>query len=168
MDQADVARKIRDSLPGNGLFADKAWRVSPEPFPLEKKTVKALEKLGPILYRFQKSADLLYRRSRKGTLPDWIAGYLDQGKPTDIINMGLAGKTAEALPRVIRPDLILTDEGYTASELDSVPGGIGLTAWLAEVYGSQKPESKIVGGNEGMIRGFKSIFPGAGADILVS
>jgi hypothetical protein len=34
------------------------------------------------------------------------------------------------LPRVIRPDLLLTETGLAVTELDSVPGGIGLTAWL--------------------------------------
>ncbi|MDF1755701.1 MAG: hypothetical protein P1U89_23125 [Verrucomicrobiales bacterium] len=168
MNQTDTARKIRDALPESGLFADRAWRVSPEPFPLDKKTVKALEKLGPILYRFQRSADLIYRRSRKGTLPDWISGYLDQGKPESLTAMGLEGKNAEALPRVIRPDLILTEGGYAASELDSVPGGIGLTAWLGQVYSSQLPDRPIVGGPDGMLEGFRSIFSDKGADILVS
>ena len=31
-------------------------------------------------------------------------------------------------PTVLRPDLLLTDEGFVMTELDSVPGGIGLTA----------------------------------------
>jgi hypothetical protein len=31
---------------------------------------------------------------------------------------------------VIRPDLVLTDEGFAIVELDTVPGGIGVTAWL--------------------------------------
>lgn len=166
MSQVETARKIRASLPASGLFADKAWRISPQPFPIDKKTVKALQKLGPVLYRFQKTADLIYRRSRKGTLPAWIAEYLDQGKPKDLLDMGLAA--GEDLPRVIRPDLILTDNGFTASELDSVPGGIGLTAWLAEVYQNALPESKIIGEVDGMLKGFASIFPSGGADILVS
>ena len=28
------------------------------------------------------------------------------------------------------PDLLITDHGFALTELDSVPGGIGLTAWL--------------------------------------
>jgi hypothetical protein len=168
MKPEDVARRIRDALPGEGLFAEKAWRVSPEPFSLPKKTVKALQKLGPVFYRFQKASDLIYRRSRKGSLPEWISAYLDQGKPVELIELGLSGAVSDTLPRVIRPDLILTEEGYIASELDSVPGGIGLTAWLGEVYGKADPEQQIIGGNRGMIRGFESIFREGGIDILVS
>ncbi|MDF1813288.1 MAG: hypothetical protein P1V20_13910 [Verrucomicrobiales bacterium] len=168
MNQAETARKIRDSLPESGLFAEKAWRISPTPFPLEKKTVKALQKLGPVLYRFQKAADLIYRRSKKGSLPEWIAGYLDQGKPKELLEIGISGAAVEEIPRVIRPDLILTEDGFAASELDSVPGGIGLTAWLAEVYQTANPESKIIGGVDGMLTGFQSIFPRGEADILIS
>ena len=168
MTPQDTARKIRDALPSEGLFAEKDWRISPEPFPLPKKTVRALEKLGPVLYRFQRTCDLLYRRSKKGTLPDWVAAYLDQGKPPELTELGASGAAKESLPRVIRPDLILTDSGYAASELDSVPGGIGLTAWLAGVYSTACPDRKIVGGREGMQTGFRSLFPTREADILVS
>jgi hypothetical protein len=40
--------------------------------------------------------------------------------------------------------LILTDEGYTIAEIDSVPGGIGLTGWLNQTYSAFDPE--IIGG----------------------
>ncbi len=162
------AESIRDSLPANGLFAEKAWRISPIPFPLEKSQVKQLQKLGPVLHRFQKACDTIYRRSKKGSLPGWIANYLDAGKPESLIESGLASPVVEELPRVIRPDLILTEEGFAASELDSVPGGIGLTAWLEEIYSKHNPESRIVGGDSGMLNGFGSIFAPEGADILVS
>ena len=69
-----------------------------------------------------------------------------------------------AIPRVIRPDLILTEGGYIIAELDNVPGGIGLTAWLDQVYSDNG--AKILGGTEGMLDGFASILPGG--DIVVS
>ena len=162
------AGRVRDSLPEGGLFAEKAWRISPEAFPLSKKEVRTLERLGPILLKFQQAADLIYRRSRKGSLPGWVADYLNRGKPESLLETGLASPVAEAVPRVIRPDLILTENGFTASELDSVPGGIGLTAWLGEVYSTITPEAEIVGGADGMSSGFSSIFKTDAADILVS
>ena len=67
-------------------------------------------------------------------------------------------------PRVIRPDLILTEGGYIIAELDNVPGGIGLTAWLDQIYSDNG--AKILGGTEGMLDGFASILPGG--DIVVS
>jgi hypothetical protein len=39
-----------------------------------------------------------------------------------------------AFPPVLRPDLLLTGEGFAMTELDSVPGGIGLTAFLNRLY----------------------------------
>ena len=162
------AATVRAAIPEGGLFAEKAWRVSPTPFPLEKKTVKALEKLGPVLLKFQQSCDLIYRRSKKGTLPEWVSNYLDRGKPGDMLEKGLSAANLDAVPSVIRPDLILTDDGFVATELDSVPGGIGLTAWLEEIYTSTSPCCELVGGEGGMLKGFASLFKNDGADILVS
>jgi len=165
---AERARRVQAALPSGGLFSEKSWRVSPEAFPLSRSEARALEDLGPLLQRYQRVCDLLYRRSRKGTLPSWIAGTLDAGKPPDLLELGLANPVSEALPRVIRPDLILTDEGFAATELDSVPGGIGLTAWLSQTYAAIDPDASLVGGAEGMLEGFASIFRDGGADILVS
>lgn len=162
------ARRVRDAFPQGGLFAQKEWRVSPEPFPLSRSEFRRLEALGPILLRYQRSSDLLYRRSRKGNLPAWIADYLDRGKPIDLIETGLAHATLDETPRVIRPDLILTASGFTAVELDSVPGGIGLTAWLGETYAQIDNAYQIIGGATGMADGFSSIFRSDKVDLLVS
>ena len=74
------------------------------------------------------------------------------------------------VPRVIRPDILLTEAGFSITELDSVPGGIGLTGWLNQAYsrlaGTENPSAtphppsspQILGGAEGMLRGFESIF----------
>lgn len=164
----DRAARIQAALPEGGLFAEKAWRVSPEAFPLSKKEVKTLEKLGDLLHRFQKTCDLIHRRSRKGTLPSWIADYLDRGKPEWLLETGVSSSLADVVPSVIRPDLILTEEGFTATELDSVPGGIGLTAWLGRIYSEVNTDHTIIGGSDGMLQGFSSIFPRGEADILVS
>ena len=53
------------------------------------------------------------------------------------------------LPFVIRPDVIPTRNGMIATELDSIPGGIGFTASLGERYG--KLGCDIVGGADGMV-----------------
>jgi hypothetical protein len=162
------AERVRAAMPEGGLFAEKEWRVSPEPFVLTKAEVRQLEHLGPLFHRFQKTGDLLYRRSRGGTLPAWIAKDLDRGKPESLLGAGLASATLTETPRVIRPDLILTADGFSATELDSVPGGIGLTAWLGETYAALDPSHEIIGGARGMFDGFASIFAAGGADLLVS
>ncbi len=67
---------------------------------------------------------------------------------------------------MLRPDLVLTDEGFTIAELDNVPGGMGLTGWLNQTYASFGTHD-ILGGARGMIDGFRDILGGAG-DVLVS
>lgn len=167
-DPASKAERVRAALPQGGLFAEKAWRISPEPFVLSRAEWRELEALGPLLWRFQKASDLIYRRSHGGSLPEWISGYLDRGKPEALLEAGRSTATLDETPRVIRPDLILTAEGFLATEIDSVPGGIGLTAWLGEIYSSLDPSHEIIGGPRGMHEGFASIFPDGGGDILVS
>ena len=68
-------------------------------------------------------------------------------------------------PRVIRPDLILDDEGWTIAETDSVPGGIGLTGWLNQTYAGLGFD--VIGDADGMLDGFATVLP-RGGDILVS
>jgi hypothetical protein len=162
---------LRAAMPSSGLFAEKEWRWSPRPFPLSPRTARRLEDLGHRLARFQQASNHLYFRSRKGTLPGYIADTLDRGKPGALLAAATDPGIRESLPRVIRPDLILTETGFALTELDSVPGGIGLTAWLGEAYGSIDParSDRLLGGATGMIEGFRSILPGdAGADIVIS
>ena len=67
--------------------------------------------------------------------------------------------------RIIRPDLIGTEDGFAITELDSIPGGIGLTAWLNQTYSALGYD--VLGTSTGMLDGFTSILP-QGADILIS
>ncbi|MEI6176306.1 MAG: hypothetical protein WCS43_05445, partial [Verrucomicrobiota bacterium] len=115
--------------------------------------------------RFQQTCDALYRRSAAGKLPGWLAELLDRGKPDWLVGMQRAPSTADQFPRVIRPDLILTESGFAMSELDSVPGGIGVAAWLAKVYSDAGFE--VLGGPDGMLDGFRSLMSGGGT-VLVS
>ncbi|HEY2614844.1 MAG TPA: hypothetical protein VGI42_03985, partial [Chthoniobacterales bacterium] len=101
----------------------------------------------------------------KGKQPAWIATYLDAGKPAELIEFSRQKSFRDDLPRIIRPDLILTDSGYTIAEIDSVPGGIGLTGWLNETYSALGDD--VIGGKEGMIEGFRNLLPDGG-DIVIS
>jgi hypothetical protein len=51
------------------------------------------------------------------------------------------------------------------TELDSVPGGIGVTAWLSRIY--SKAGYDVLGGPDGMIDGFRSLLPHGGT-VLIS
>jgi hypothetical protein len=164
VEKAQRAEAIRSALPEGGLFHEKSWRVSPDAFVIDKKFAEEIGKLGYRLLRFVRACNQLYRFSVGGRQPSWIAELLDRGKPPELVAMQRERALALAIPKVIRPDLILTDSGYIIAELDNVPGGIGLTAWLDQVYSDNG--AKILGGTEGMLEGFASILPGG--DIVVS
>lgn len=156
---------LRAALPEGGLFGGGAWRWSPEPLKLTKAEARQIMALGHPLARFQQACDSLYRRSAAGKLPAWLAELLDEGKPDWLARLQRDPGTAEQFPRVIRPDLILTENGFSMTELDSVPGGIGVTAWLSSVYA--KAGFDVLGGPDGMIEGFRSLLPDGGT-VLVS
>ena len=158
---------IREQLPKEGLFAGHQWRVATKPFGLPGNLVKKLKGLGRVLLKFYQSADLLYRQSVSGKQPQWVAEHLDLGKPENLIALQRENRLKTALPAVIRPDILLTEEGWIITELDSVPGGIGLTACLSQAYTDSGTE--VVGGNAGMTNGFSGIFEGSNnVHIIVS
>ncbi len=161
----DKLATIRAAFPPEGLFAEKDFLLSPEPFAIDDALAKDLEKLGHQLFVFQRACNQLYHQSVKGKQPAWVAQYLDAGKPAELIEFSRSKNFREELPAVIRPDVILTEEGYTLAEIDSVPGGIGLTGWLNQTYASLGAD--VIGGASGMIEGFRSLLP-EGGDILVS
>lgn len=163
----DAVGRVRSAFPREGMFRDKTWRISPEPFPLSPATVAALERLGPVLHRFQKATNLIHRRSVTGTAPAFVADYLNRGKPQQLQAFGRQHATFEHVPLVIRPDLVLTDDGFAITELDTVPGGIGLTGWLSRTYADLGFADSIIGGRDGVFSGFSSMFP-KGADIVIS
>ena len=156
---------VERAVPEEGLFAEKDWLISPTALPLAEKFVKELEGLGYRLLLFVSACNLLYQQSVRGKQPAWIADYLDRGKPEALRELARAREFRDDLPLVLRPDLVLTENGYTVAELDNVPGGIGLTAWLNQTYAALGED--VIGGAAGMVDGFRSILPG-GADILVS
>jgi hypothetical protein len=173
---AERAKFIRDSIPAGGLFAGLEWKISPAPFPLGENLAKEIESLGRVLLQFYRAVNLLYRKSVEGRQPEWVARWLDLGKPRELVEIQRSAAFKNEIPRVIRPDVLLTENGFSITELDSVPGGIGLTGWLNQTY-SQISEGRVsrgpnqdgdsqssslrqnlIGGTDGMLRGFASIF----------
>jgi hypothetical protein len=171
------ARLFSEAGPGSAGMT--RWRVSPTPFLLSPDHVRLFESLGAHLLTFYRALNHLYYESVSGMQPPWVASYLDQGKPESLIAYSRTDRFREDLPAVIRPDVIPTDTGLTITELDSVPGGIGLTGAMAMGYrqlamGQEQRDSSnaplgnsshspsplaprlfdIVGGPDGMIRGF--------------
>lgn len=161
MTPASAAEFVRRQMPASGLFADLHWKIAPEPFRLGEPLAREIESLGRVLLQFYRATNLLYRRSVEGKQPEWVARWLDQGKPPALVERQRAAAFKNDVPRVIRPDLLLTDSGLAVTELDSVPGGIGLTAWLNRTYSQPEADDgtgTVLGGAEGMLQGFASIF----------
>jgi len=134
MTPAEKAHALREAIPPSGLFAGRTWRIAPDPLPLASNLYEEILVLGPRLHAFYKACNLLYRQSVLGKEPSWIHRYLDLGKPPSLLEASQDPGFKNDLPCVIRPDLLLTEDGFTITELDSVPGGIGLTAWLQCAY----------------------------------
>ncbi|MEM6910892.1 MAG: hypothetical protein AAF555_04850 [Verrucomicrobiota bacterium] len=152
---------LEAARPEGGLFAGSDWLGSPEPLRLPPKLGKEIRALGDRLERFVKAADSLYYRSRKGSAPGWLARYLEAGKPEELLRLANHRSQREALPEVLRPDLLWTEEGLAMTELDSVPGGLGILAWLNQVY-AKAGFPEVVGGLDGMREGFGALFPEGG------
>jgi hypothetical protein len=165
MTDSERARVVREQIPSGGLFAGLQWRVAPSAFVLSREFVAELEALGPRLLAFYRACNTLYRHSVAGKQARWVAEYLDAGKPSALIALSREDRFRSAVPRVIRPDVIVRDDGFFVSELDSVPGGIGLTGWLGKTYAELG--DNIVGGAHGMMEGFSRIL-GARGVVVVS
>ncbi|MDC0614071.1 hypothetical protein OAP08_06245, partial [Akkermansiaceae bacterium] len=103
---------LENSAPKAGFFANREWIWSPEPFQLSKNQKKTLNRLGRPLHRFQCVSDELYRLSSEGRRPEWIAKLLDAGKPNWMINHQRSSEQRNVIPKVIRPDLLLTEDGF--------------------------------------------------------
>jgi hypothetical protein len=176
MSPQQAANFIREQIPAGGLFAGLEWKISPTPFPLGENLAQEIESLGRVLLQFYRAVNLLYRKSVEGKQSEWVARWLDLGKPRELIELQRSAAFKNEIPRVIRPDILLTETGFSITELDSVPGGIGLTGWLGKTYSSVGQASRlsqtsqtengdgrdahptVIGGADGMLRGFESIF----------
>ncbi len=155
------AQAINDGLSGTNLHSgmvettgvqNTPFRISPEPFWIDRKLYEEIEALGPHLLKFYQAANRLYLHSVRGSQPDWIRDYLERGKSDTVIDYQRMKRFRTDLPIIIRPDIIPTDDGLIISELDSVPGGFGLLTALTDQYARLGFEP--VGGADGIPDGF--------------
>jgi hypothetical protein len=151
-------------LPGQASASEAAettttWRIAVTPFSLTKDQLNFFHQLGPQLLSFYRALNRLYIDSVRGLQPAWVSGYLDQGKPEGLLSYSRMKRFRDQLPAVIRPDIIPTQDGMVITELDSVPGGIGITACLSALYADREAGDglSLVGGSEGMVRGFAAM-----------
>ncbi|KLU40957.1 MAG: hypothetical protein AA931_00035 [Peptococcaceae bacterium 1109] len=128
------------------------WRISPRPFQIDRNTYAEIESLGALLLEFYRCIQELYFGSASGRLPRWIGEYLELGKPEQVIEYGRMRRFRRDVPLIIRPDILLTEDGLAITELDSVPGGFGLTAELGRAYTLLGYD--VIGGPDGIVQGF--------------
>ena len=150
---------IHSALDSQPLFEAKTWQLSPAAWPVTPEQGEELAAIGTACLEFHQALETLYLRSAGGRnllrnktlLAPWVAEYLDRGKPAALIAHARDPRNRGVLPPVLRPDLLLTEDGFALTELDSVPGGIGLTAFLNRLYAGQ---AGIIGAGDAMISGF--------------
>jgi len=155
---ADAQQAFSDQ----SLFENKTWRYSPQAFPLTAKQVAEIRIIGQACYDFHRALEILYLRSVDGKnllrnrelLAPWVAEYLDRGKPQALIEHARAKALRGTVPLVIRPDLLMTEDGFALTEIDSVPGGIGLTAFLNRLYTDIHGDALIGAGDQDMVEAF--------------
>ncbi len=133
---------IKSTLQDWGLYAGdgetgETWRIAPEPFRLDPGQARFFETLGGLLLSWMRALNRLYFESLKGRAPAWVADYLDLGKPSDLLDLARMNRFKSHLPGILRPDVLLTEDGYAITELDSVPGGFGRTAGLMTLYAGE-------------------------------
>ena len=153
---------LKTTFESQKLFENKTWRWSPYAFGLTPEQGQFIEGLGMVCYDFYRALELLYLRSSQGKnllrnrefLAPWVAEYLNRGKPDALVEYGVSERVRGQMPPVIRPDLLITEDGFALTELDSVPGGIGLTAFLNALYEPVHGDRLLGSGSEDMIDAF--------------
>jgi hypothetical protein len=125
---AGISEELQSFLPCRG---------APAPLALPMEQVEWFRRLGGALLAFYRAKNKLYRESVAERQPAWVARYLDNGKPDALVQLGRAKAFRDHLPAIIRPDVLPLHEGYAICELDSVPGGFGLAARMADCYRRQ-------------------------------
>ena len=149
---------IKSALAAQPLFEAKTWQLSPEAWPLTREQVAQLGPIGAACLEFHQALETLYLRSvagknllrNKPLVAPWVAEYLDRGKPAGLVQHARDSRMRGVFSPVLRPDLLLTEHGFALTELDSIPGGIGLTAFLNRLY----DDDGIVGHGDQMMEGF--------------
>ena len=142
------------------FFENKTWRLAPRAFPLRAQEKEQLEQIGQACLEFLRAVENLYLKSvekksilrNRSLVTPWVADYYDRGKPAAIIRRNRSRRAQGMMPPVFRPDLLLTEDGFALTEMDSVPGGIGLTAFLNRIFGEDDPS--VIGREDAILDGW--------------
>ncbi len=117
-----------------GEYKSVPWLVSPAWFELSNEQISELKKLGGLLYRFLDACNDLYFADEK------VAKLVEQGKPEKVI--ALQRSFPKEMPCLIRPDIVLTEDGFKVTEIELVVGGMGMGSKIKEAHLSVMPVAK--------------------------
>ncbi len=112
-DAREDAYKTNDKVP---------FRVSPTPFTLTAEQKREVENIGNDVVSYFKAIDELYNTDSE------VHELLNTGKP----EMFLVQRPAQYL--FVRPDIIITDEGFKICEIETSPFGLALAEVLNNAY----------------------------------
>ncbi len=96
--------------------------VSPEPLPLSSDEGEEILRIGKDVVDFMHATDELYRSEEE------VKQLLDRGKPE------VLQQARQAQYLFVRPDLLITKEGFSICELETSPFGLALAEVLNRAY----------------------------------
>jgi len=161
----------RRALMREGVFA-KPFRLPRDPVFLPGCDEKTLSLLGEAMFAFYRELDFLYFQSLEPGSPfSFVHEVLDAGKPDSLLQFARSRKFRKDLPLVLRPDLLLTPAGPKLTEMDSVPGGMGILLKISRIL-QDHGKTGIWGNAHGILEGFaamiRSLDPNPRLAIVVS
>lgn len=109
------------------------FHVSDEPLGLSPEQHDDLQHLSVELSAFMTAADQLYHTDEEA------AGLLNRGKPE------IFQQNRPARQPFIRPDLIITEDGFAVCEIETSPFGLGLAHALNTAYRAEGHETIVNG-----------------------
>ncbi len=163
MSQATEATWLEDVLAQEHLFHSRrrpappgqrvSWRIGTNVLPLSQAQRQRLREIGEDLWAFARAQQEIYHLALRRPDLHFVAEYLDLGKPEDVVRFSQMKRLRRQLPAFMRPDLLLVaDDDFIATEIDSVPGGFGELAALQDVYAALGQD--VIGGPSGILDGF--------------
>ncbi len=163
MSQATEAIWLEDVLAQEHLFQSRrrpappgqrvSWRIGTSVMPLSQSQRLRLREIGEDLWAFALAQQEIYHHALRRPELRFVADYLDQGKPEDVVRFSQMRRLRRQLPAFIRPDLlVVSGDDFVATEIDSVPGGFGELAALQDVYAALGQD--VLGGPSGVLDGF--------------
>lgn len=106
------------------LFEGKTWLPAERAWVPDDGRLAVLRQLSVAVPAFYRAVEQAYSQF------EWVRAFYDFGKPRTLVGHQMHPRVRGLPPPVMRPDLLVTEDGFALCELDSVPGGIGLTAAL--------------------------------------